>query len=149
MCCNTHKITAPSTQPTLATPIPRQRLNNRRAAREFTMCIQMDSFSSQPGGKASIRPSSSGCPWRLSLILYILSSSSYSVLSRTWCRFNQTTGSVGYLRVGDKDRPWLWKENRGIFSYVVLLRNSKSLPFRSVCKPEGGIVHATQSGSRT
>ena len=54
------------------------------------MCIQMDSFSSQPGGKANIRPSSSGCPWRLSLILYILSSGSYSVLLRTCCRFDQT-----------------------------------------------------------
>ncbi len=80
------------------------------------MCIQMDSFSSQPGGKASIRPSSSGCPSRFSLILYILSSSSYSVLSRTWCGFDQTAGDIGCLTVRDKDRPWWWKENRGMLS---------------------------------
>lgn len=47
------------------------------------MCIQMDSFSSQPGLKAIMRPTSKGCPLSDSEILYMLSLVSRSVELRT------------------------------------------------------------------
>lgn len=47
------------------------------------MCIQMDSFSSQPALKAIMRPTSKGCPSSDSEILYMSSLVSRSAESLT------------------------------------------------------------------
>mmetsp|Transcript_1957 Transcript_1957/g.4820 ORF Transcript_1957/g.4820 Transcript_1957/m.4820 type:complete len:223 (-) Transcript_1957:2842-3510(-) len=49
----------------------------------YDMCSQTLSFSSQPGEKAIMRPTSIGSPTRLALTLYILSSSSCSAEAAT------------------------------------------------------------------